>query len=117
MNVSRGDVVLAEYPHASGGSSLRPVLVVQSDVYNRSITNTVVVQITSVLARAGEPSHLLVDISTPEGRQSGLLRNSIVSCNNLNTVHEQRIRRKIGSLSDATMRQVNECLKSALAIP
>jgi mRNA interferase MazF len=116
MKVSRGDVVLAEYPHSVGGSSLRPVLVVQSDVYNAKISNTIVAQITSVLTRTGDPAHLLIDTSTPDGKQSGLLRNSIVSCNNLNTVHELRIKRKIGELSDALMQEINECLKAALGI-
>jgi mRNA interferase MazF len=113
MNVRRGDVVLAEYPHATSGSSLRPVLVVQSDVYNVKIDNTIVAQITSVLRRSNDPANRLIDVSTPEGQQSGLLRNSVVSCINLNTVHENRIKRKIGELSAATMQQIDECLKTA----
>jgi mRNA interferase MazF len=116
MNAVRGDVVLAEYPHSAGGSKMRPVLVVQSDAYNAKIDNTIVAQITSVLTRTGDPAHFLIDISTPDGKLSGLLRNSIVSCNNLNTIHEQRIKRKIGALNEDLMQQVNDCLKVALGI-
>ena len=116
--MKRGDVVLAEYPHASGGgSSKRPVLVIQSDTYNKRIRNTIIAQITSTLSRTGDPAHLSIDISTGDGTRTGLLRNSIVSCNNLNTIDQKRMPRKIGELSPALMRQIDDCLKAALGIP
>lgn len=56
MNLHRGDIVLAFYPFAAGASgSRRPVLVIQSDVYNQLLRNTIVAQITTNLARANEP--------------------------------------------------------------
>lgn len=116
MNVRRGDVVLAEYPHSAGGTTLRPVLVIQSDAYNVKMDNTVVAQITSVLKHSHDPVNLLIDSSTSEGRQAGLLRTSIVSCINLNTVHTQRITRKIGQLSPDLMRQIGDCVKAALEV-
>lgn len=109
--------MLADYSHALTGSSLRPVLVVQSDVYNQRLANTIVAQITRTLARATDPAHLYVDISTPEGGQTGLLHNSVVSCNNLNTINKRRVNRVIGRLSDTMMRQIDACLKAALGIP
>ena len=116
MNIRRGDVVLADYSHALVGTSLRPVLVIQSDFYNQRLTNTIVAQITSTLKRASEPAHFAVDVSTPEGRRSGLLRNSVVSCYNLNTINEQRIRRVIGSLSAEMMERIDACLRIALGL-
>ena len=116
MNIRRGDVVLADYTHALVGTSLRPVLVVQSDYYNQRLTNTIVAQITSTLKRASEPAHFAVDAATTEGRQSGLLRNSVVSCYNLNTINEQRIKRVIGSLSADMMEQIDACLRIALGL-
>lgn len=116
MNIRRGDVVLADYSHALVGTSLRPVLVVQSDLYNQRLTNTVVAQITSTLKRATEPAHVAVDVSTLEGKQSGLLRDSVVSCYNLNTVNEQRIKRVVGRLSPEMMRQVDARLRVALGL-
>jgi len=114
MNVRRGEVLLADYSHALTGSSLRPVLVVQSDFYNQRLTNTVVAQITRTLTRASDPAHLSVDISAPEGRETGLLHNSVVSCCNLNTVNEQRIKRVIGRFSQGMMHRIDACLRSAL---
>jgi mRNA interferase MazF len=116
MNIRRGDVVLADYSHALVGTSLRPVLVIQSDFYNQRLTNTVVAQITSTLKRASESAHFAIDVSTEEGRQSGLLRNSVVSCYNLNTVNEQRIKGVIGALSVEMMRQIDACLRVALGL-
>lgn len=117
MTLRRGDVALAFYPFASGiGGSRRPVLVIQSDVYNRRIRNTIVAQITTNLTRASDPAHLLIDLATPEGQQSGLLHDSVVSCLNLATLSEDRIDKAIGSLPDVAMAKVSQCLKTALAI-
>ncbi len=115
MNVKRGDGVLAYYPFASGvGSSRRPVLVVQSNTQNQRLKNTIVVQITSNLKRAKEATHLPIEVATPEGAQSGLLHDSLVSSINFATIHENRINKVIGSLSLTHMVEINNCLKAAL---
>jgi mRNA-degrading endonuclease toxin of MazEF toxin-antitoxin module len=49
----------------------------------------------------------------PEGQQAGLLHDSVVSCNHLATVHEDRIQRVIGRLLDAVLSRIDECLKAA----
>jgi mRNA interferase MazF len=56
-------------------------------------------------------------VTTPEGQQSGLLHDSLVSCNNLATIEQSLINRKIGELSPAMMARVNDCLKAALELP
>jgi mRNA interferase MazF len=118
MNVRRGDIVLASYPFASGvGGKKRPVLVVQNDRDNQRLTNTIVAQITSNTRRAHEPTHLLIEVASPAGQQSGLLSDSVISCVNLVTIHEGRIERTIGSLPPSVMSQVDACLKAALALP
>lgn len=117
MNVRRGDVLLAYFPFSVGTTgSRRPVLVLQDDNYNRRLTNTIVAQITTNLQRSGERSHLLIEIGTPDGKASGLLHDSLVSCLNLATINEQRIDRVIGHLSDALMQRIDNCLKAALAV-
>ena len=118
MKAKRGDVVLTVYPFASGaGSSRRPGLVVQSDAENQRLRNTIVAQITSNLRRAREPTHLLIEVATPDGARSGLLHDSLVSCINLATIHEDRIDTIIGSLSPSAMQKINDCLKEALGLP
>lgn len=118
MTPRRGDIMLAVYPFASGtGQSRRPVLILQSDGYNQRIRNTIVAQITSNLSRANDPAHLLIDLSTAEGKQSGLLHDSVVSCLNLATLMNDRLDKVIGTLPDTLMTQINDCLKAALSVP
>jgi mRNA interferase MazF len=117
MIVNRGDVLLAFYPFSSGtGGSRRPVLVVQSDAYNGRIRNTVVAQITTSLRRAGDPAHLLIEVATPDGRQTGLLHDSVASCLNLATITDDRVDRVIGRFSTALMHRIDACLKAALGL-
>jgi mRNA interferase MazF len=118
MIVRRGDVVLLDYPFASGrGSKVRPALVVQNDRDNGRLANTIVVMITSRTDRAStEDTQLLIDISTAEGKQSGLLMNSAINCVNLFTVSRTRILRQLGQLPPALMQKVEACLKAAQGI-
>jgi mRNA interferase MazF len=114
--VSRGEIVVVDFAVAGMPKKVRPVLVVQADAYNRKMTNTVVAMITTNLARASEPSHLLIDITTPEGKQAGLLHTSVVNCNTLTTVRQDDVLRVLGSLPAAMMLRVDQCLKAALAV-
>jgi mRNA interferase MazF len=118
MTASRGDVVIALFPNASGaGSKPRPVLVVQSDVYNAKMQNVVVAALTSNLKHAADPASVLIDVATPDGKASGLTQNSIVSCVNLATIDENLVTKKIGQLPVALMQRVNASLKIALGLP
>ena len=117
MNVRRGNVVLVLYPFASGrGASRRPALVVQNDRDNERLNNTILAQITTNMRHVNDPTHLLIPRATPEGQQAGVLHDSVVSCNNLATVHEDRIQRVIGHLPEAVMGRIDECLKAALSL-
>jgi mRNA-degrading endonuclease toxin of MazEF toxin-antitoxin module len=60
---------------------------------------------------------LLVDHAHPDWPVTGLHRPSVINCSNIVFIHRRRISQVIGSLSSATMLQVNECLKLALALP
>ena len=88
----------------------------QNDVDNARMAATILVQITTNLARAGEPTHLLIEASSIEGQPSGLLHDSLVSCNNLVTVELTRIHKVIGYLSPTTMLKIDDCLKAALGL-
>jgi len=117
MNVLRGDIVTADYPHASGvGSKIRPVLLIQNDYYNTRIANVVIANITSNLKNARDKAHFFVGVSTSEGSRTGLRTDSVISCFNLATIRSDRIRNKIGRLSDQAMQKIDKCLKVALGI-
>jgi mRNA interferase MazF len=119
MNVQRGDIVLVPFPFTSGlGSKVRPALVVQSDHNNRRLDDTIVAAVTKTIHRAArEATQLLIDITTSEGQQSGLLQTSAVKCEYLATLEHRLILRVVGRLTPAMMAQVDICLKAAHELP
>lgn len=117
MIVSRGDVVLVDYPFSDRtGSKVRPALIVQSDKLNRRIADTILAAI-SRSTHWASATQLFVDISTPEGRQTGLRQNSMIQCENLLTFDCRFIITKIGELPSPLMRQDERCLRVALDLP
>jgi mRNA interferase MazF len=117
MKLSRGDVVMTRFPHAGGQrGKKRPALVVQADAYNMRVSHVVIAEITTNLAPAGDAAFVLIDVTTPEGRQSGLDADSLVSGLFLATVFADRIDRVVGHLSAELMEKVDRCLKEALAL-
>lgn len=117
MKVSRGDVVLVDFPFASGAAQkLRPAVVVQNDSYNRRLATTILAPITSNTRHSSEATQVAVDPATADGMQTGLLKSSAIKCENLATVESQLVRRKIGSLTTPLMSQLETALKAALGI-
>lgn len=113
----RGDVVRVDFPFTDiARGKKRPAVVIQNDRDNQKLRKTAVAMITGNLRRSGDPSHLLVDPSTPEGASSGLNGRSLVSCNNLYTLEQDCIQKRLGHLSDALMKKLDDCLKAALEI-
>lgn len=118
MKVSRGDVVLLDFPFSnSPGSKVRPAVVVQSDAHNRRMTQTIVALVTKTIRRADrEPAQFLIRSDSPEGKTAGLHFDSIINCTNLYTVHQDFLRFRIGRLPFALVPELDSCLKVALGI-
>jgi len=119
MNVHRGDIVLVDFPYSDQtGSKVRPALVVQADVWNQRLDDTILALITSSRhRRVGANTQLFVDISTAEGHQTGLRLDSIIQCENLITCDRGLILRILGKMAPTTMSQVDNCLRASLGIP
>src|SRR5437016_3909744 len=95
----RGDVVLVLFPNSNlRTAKTRPALVIQADNLNTGLGQVVVAMITSQMTRASHPSRVHILLSSPEGKQSGLLTDSVVMTDNIATVIEVAISRIIGSL-------------------
>ncbi len=117
MSVQRGDVVIIDWPFTGGaGGKARPALVIQNERDNVRLINTVVAMITSRTHRSGEPTQVLIDVSTPDGQQTGLHRTSVVNCINLFTVEQTKVLHTIGKVSAALMQQIEAALKAALEL-
>jgi mRNA interferase MazF len=90
---------------------------VQNDNLNARLNSTIVAIITSTNVRARiEPTQLYIDIASPDGGQTGLLHDSTIKCEHLDTVDQRDIVRHIGRLSAGTLTQLEACLKAALEI-
>ena len=119
MKAQRGDIVLVNYPYSDRtGSKTRPCVVVQNDANNQKLDDTIVVLITSRIQHVHtERSQVLIDVTTPSGKQTGILFTSAVLCENIATIDCQFLYRKIGVMPADLMRQIDDALKAALALP
>jgi mRNA interferase MazF len=116
--MTRGDVLLARFPHPAGGrGKKRPVVLVQADAYGKTVSTLLVAEVTSNLSMANDPACLFIDVATPEGQATGILQNSVVSCLLLATIKADRVDRVIGVLSDSMKQKLSVCLKTALELP
>ena len=114
MNVSRGDIVLVDYPFSDRtGSKVRPALVVQADALNHRITDTILASISRSTHRASA-TQLFIDISTPDGSGTGLRQDSMIQCENLLTYDQRLVINKIGQLPTSLLERIKDCLKAAL---
>jgi mRNA interferase MazF len=115
MPYSRGDVVLVLYPDSNlRTAKRRPAVVVQRDNLQNGLTQGILAMISSNLARVGHSSRVYVAHSTPEGQQMGLRTDSVVMTDNLATVLEVEIDRRLGHVSD--MSAVDAALRYTLGL-
>ncbi len=116
--MKRGDVVLVRFPHPSGQrGKKRPAVVVQSDTYTSTVRTVVIAEVTKNLTMKYDPACLLIDVSTPEGKATGLLIDSVISSLVLDTVYTDTISQVLGSLSPSLLLKFDDCLKVGLGLP
>lgn len=103
MPYSRGDVVLVLFPDSNlSTAKRRPALVVHADNLGTGLSQTLVAMITSNLNRAGHQCRVSISLATSEGEQTGLLNDSVIMTDNLATILDRAIDRRIGSMLSLT---------------
>lgn len=111
---NRGDVVLVIFPHSNLSTAKpRPALIVQADNLDTGLPQVIVAMITSKMFRADHPSRVPLLLSSAEGKQSGLLSNSVVMTDNLATIFHSEIDRTIGTIP---MEKVDAALRHTLGL-
>lgn len=107
----RGDVVIARLDPVKGSeqAGTRPVLIVSSDALNAALPVLTVAVLTSRKTDRIFPTEVLV--APPEG---GLSEASKVLLYQVRTISKQRIAGRLGTLSQRTMKAVDEALLLAL---
>jgi mRNA interferase MazF len=99
QTIKRGDIALVLFPNTDLVSAkTRPALIVQADELETGLSQIIVAMISSQMFRAGHSSRVTIWLDSPEGKQSGLLTNSVVMTDNLATIMLLAVHRVIGSL-------------------
>jgi mRNA interferase MazF len=115
MPFNRGAVVLVLFPDSNlRTAKRRPALVVQADDPGAGLPQLIVAMITSNMARAGHAGRVALKRGSSQGRQAGILMDSVIMTDNLATIREAEIDRAIGSLPDMT--EVHQALKHTLGL-
>ncbi|MBI4179810.1 type II toxin-antitoxin system PemK/MazF family toxin [bacterium] len=102
--MNRGEIWWAGLPAPQGSEPgfRRPVVVLQSDDFNRSRIRTVIVLvITSNLDLKDAPGNVFLPAS-----ESGLPKDSVVNISQVLTLNKSRLTRRAGSVPSAVMRRV-----------
>jgi mRNA interferase MazF len=87
-------------------------VVVQSDAFNRSQIQTVIVAvITSNMRLAGAPGNVSLS-----GQQSGLPRESVINVSQLITLDIRYLTEPVGSLSSKELSELEEGLRLVLSL-
>jgi mRNA interferase MazF len=115
MVIERGDVWWASLPEPRGSEPgfSRPVLIVQSDDFNRSRISTVlVVVITSNTRLAAAPGNVLLS-----SKASSLPKESVANVSQLLTLDKSFLTARVGKLASREFAAVEAGLHLVLALP
>lgn len=113
--MNRGDVVEVNWPYSDlSGTKVRPAVVIRSDFLTGLIDDTILVKITG--SHYGVPgTEVLLDPAVET--TSGLSKVCYACCYAILTRDEALIGSVVGSLSLATIQEIEKCLKTVLEIP
>lgn len=112
--IERGEIWWASLPEPVGSEPgfRRPVLIVQSDDFNRSRINTVIaVVITSNIKLAQAPGNVFLPHQT-----SGLPKDSVANISQVITIDKSFLTERIGALSPQFLQQIEAGLRLVLSL-
>ena len=113
MNIKRGDIFYADLSPVVGSEQggIRPVLIVQNDVGNRYSPTVIAAAITSRQSKTKLPTHIPI-----EATGCGLSRDSVVLLEQIRTLDKRRLREKMGSVDNISMKEINQALSVSFGL-
>ena len=110
QQVQRGDIFRANLDPTIGVEiqKTRPILIVSNDIINRYSRLVIVFPLTTNVARLS-PSHILI----PQG-EAGLSRDSKALTEQIRAMDQQRLAKKIGTLSARYLTLVESAIQNSL---
>ncbi len=114
MVIKRGEIWWAELPEPAGSRPgyERPLIIVQSNDFNKSNINTIIAAvITTNIHLADAPGNVL--LST---KKSKLPKKSVVNISQLITVDKSFLTEKVHILSNKVMEQIDDGIRLVLSL-
>ena len=108
----RGDIWWADFgiPFGSEPGFRRPVLLIQSDAFNKSQLNTIVViPLTTNLMLENAPGNLLL-----EKRESGLSKDSVIVVSQIYAIDKHRLIERVYTVNRSILGEVEYGIKMVL---
>lgn len=113
--IQTDEVYLASFPFGdTAGMKLRPVLTLTGPI--GAVPEVLVAYISSVIPSLLLPTDIVLDPSTAEHAATYLKAKSAIRLHKLATIHRRAIVRRLGRLSGTTISEVDDKLKTLLAL-
>jgi mRNA interferase MazF len=112
--MTRGELWWADFglPFGSEPGFKRPVLIIQSDFFNNSRINTVIViPLTTNLLLAEAPGNILIT-----GDESKLKKDSVIVISQIEAIDRRRLIEKITAVSGETIKKIEDGVMFILGI-
>jgi len=112
-DIKRGDIFLANLEPIKGSEQggIRPVLIIQNDVFNLYSPTTIIAPFTSKIPSKKYFTSLLIS-----KEELKMKKDSTILLNQIRTIDKKRIIKKIGELDKFLMNQVNKAIKISLEL-
>jgi mRNA interferase MazF len=114
MVINRGEIWWATLPAPSGSEPgfRRPLLIIQSDTFNRSRISTVIAAvITSNLKLSDAPGNVVLS-----RKNTGLPKKSVANVSQIVTIDKSFLSKRAGILSPDILREVDSGIRLVLSI-
>jgi mRNA interferase MazF len=113
MIIKRGDIFLANLEPIKGSEQggVRPVLIIQNDISNKHSPVTIIAAITSKVFEKEYPTNIFISKD-----ECGLDKDSTIMLNQIRTIDNGRLMKKIGLLDNFIMNKVDRAIKVSLAL-
>ena len=109
---SRGDIVLVRFPFTNLASSkLRPALVISS-----TGEDLIIVGIFSHLPEVMKETWVVIEETASYFPETGLKKTSLLKAERIAVIHQSVVKRRLSTLSNVAMEQINKAIKKALKL-
>ena len=113
VTIKRGGIFLANLEPIKGNEQggIRPVLIIQNNISNKYSPVTIIAAITSKIFVKEFPTNIFI-----KKENSGLDKDSTIMLNQIRTIDNSRLIKKVGSLDNFTLEKVDSAIQISLAL-